>query len=91
MSSLSHQVAVNNSEFLVFPQAQLFFQGIDHNLIDAHPLFTRLFLQFFIKGILEPSSAVPLGAILQGKVDVAGKKAGIILSGGNLDLGTLPF
>lgn len=44
-----------------------------------------------MKIIIEPSSAVPLGAILEGKVDVAGKKAGIILSGGNLDLGNLPF
>jgi threonine dehydratase len=44
-----------------------------------------------MKVIIEPSSAVPLGAILEGKVDVAGKRAGIILSGGNLDLGTLPF
>jgi len=44
-----------------------------------------------MKIIIEPSSAVPLGAILEGKVDVAGKKVGIILSGGNLDLGKLPF
>jgi len=44
-----------------------------------------------MKIIVEPSSAVPLGAILQGKIDVAGKKTGIIVSGGNLDLGKLPF
>jgi threonine dehydratase len=44
-----------------------------------------------MKIIIEPSSAVPLGAVLEGKVDVAGKKAGIILSGGNLDLANLPF
>jgi len=44
-----------------------------------------------MKIIIEPSSAVPLAAILEGKVDVAGKKTGIILSGGNLDLGKLPF
>jgi threonine dehydratase len=44
-----------------------------------------------MKIIIEPSSAVPLAAILEGKVDVAGKKVGIILSGGNLDLGKLPF
>lgn len=34
-----------------------------------------------MKIIIEPSSAVPLGAILEGKVDVAGVKTGIILSG----------
>ena len=44
-----------------------------------------------MKIIIEPSSAVPLGAILEGKVDVKGKKTGIILSGGNLDLGKLPW
>ncbi len=44
-----------------------------------------------MKIIIEPSSAVPLAAILENKVDVAGKKVGIILSGGNVDLGKLPF
>ncbi|MDX8341334.1 pyridoxal-phosphate dependent enzyme [Draconibacterium sp. IB214405] len=44
-----------------------------------------------MKIITEPSSAVPLAAILEKKVDVQGKKVGIILSGGNLDLGKLPF
>jgi threonine dehydratase len=44
-----------------------------------------------MKIIIEPSSAVPLAAILEGKLNVSGKKVGIILSGGNLDLGKLPF
>ena len=44
-----------------------------------------------MKIIIESSSAVPLAAILEGKVDVRNKKVGIILSGGNLDLGKLPF
>ncbi len=44
-----------------------------------------------MKIIIEPSSAVPLAAILEGKVNVQNKKTGIILSGGNLDLGKLPF
>ena len=44
-----------------------------------------------MKIIVEPSSAVPLAAILENKVDVAGKKVGIILSGGNVDLEHLPF
>ncbi len=44
-----------------------------------------------MKIIIEPSSAVPLAAILEGKVDIKNKKVGIILSGGNLDLGKLPF
>ena len=44
-----------------------------------------------MKIIVEPSSAVPLAAILENKVDVKDKKVGIILSGGNVDLGKLPF
>lgn len=44
-----------------------------------------------MKIIIEPSSAVPLAAILENKIDVKGKRIGIILSGGNVDLGKLPF
>ncbi len=44
-----------------------------------------------MKIIIEPSSAVPLAAILEEKVNIQNKKTGIILSGGNLDLGRLPF
>ncbi len=44
-----------------------------------------------MKIIIEPSAAVPLAAILENKVDVNGKKVGIILSGGNVDLENLPF
>ncbi|MFA5328451.1 MAG: pyridoxal-phosphate dependent enzyme [Prolixibacteraceae bacterium] len=44
-----------------------------------------------MKIIIEPSSAVPLAAILEKKADVKGKRIGIILSGGNVDLGKLPF
>lgn len=44
-----------------------------------------------MKIIIEPSSALPLAAILENKIDIQNKKVGIILSGGNLDLGKLPF
>lgn len=44
-----------------------------------------------MKIIIEPSSAVPLAALLEKKIDVSGKKIGIIISGGNVDLGKLPF
>lgn len=44
-----------------------------------------------MKIIIEPSSAVPLAAILEYKIDVRNKKTGIILSGGNVDLQKLPF
>ncbi|MGV8140048.1 MAG: pyridoxal-phosphate dependent enzyme [Mangrovibacterium sp.] len=44
-----------------------------------------------MKTVIEPSSAVPLAAIIENKVDVGNKKTGIILSGGNVDLEKLPF
>jgi threonine dehydratase len=44
-----------------------------------------------MKIIIEPSCAVPLAAVLQNPEVFAGKKVGIILSGGNVDLRELPF
>jgi threonine dehydratase len=44
-----------------------------------------------LKIVIEPSSAVPLAAILEGKLQVAGKSVGVILSGGNVDLDKLPW
>ena len=44
-----------------------------------------------MKIIVEPSAAVPLGALLSRSVDVRGKRVAIILSGGNVDLARLPF
>ncbi len=41
--------------------------------------------------IIEPSAAVPLAAVLEGLIDVQGKRTGIIFSGGNLDLERLPW
>jgi threonine dehydratase len=49
------------------------------------------FVWEILKIVIEPSSAVPLAAILDGKVPVAGKSVGIILSGGNVDLDNLPW
>ena len=44
-----------------------------------------------MKIIVEPSSAVPLAVILENREKFAGKKVGIILSGGNVELSKLPF
>nr|WP_298929555.1 pyridoxal-phosphate dependent enzyme [uncultured Allomuricauda sp.] len=44
-----------------------------------------------LKIICEPSCAVALAAILNEKEQFAGKKIGVILSGGNVDLNNLPF
>lgn len=44
-----------------------------------------------MKIIIEPSSAVPLAALLELEMGWQGKRIGIILSGGNVDLSSLPF
>ena len=44
-----------------------------------------------MKIIVEPSGAVPLGAVFSRQEEMAGKRIGLILSGGNVDLGHLPW
>ncbi|MFD2522677.1 threonine ammonia-lyase [Emticicia soli] len=44
-----------------------------------------------LKIVVEPSSAVPFAALLKDKKRFEGKRVGIILTGGNVDLGKLPF
>ena len=44
-----------------------------------------------MKIVVEPSAAVPYAAILDGRVDTGGRRIGIILTGGNVDLEALPW
>lgn len=44
-----------------------------------------------MKIIIEPSSAVAVAAMLKHKEEFAGKKTGVILTGGNVQLNHLPF
>ena len=44
-----------------------------------------------MKIVIEPSSAVPLAAILRNRDVFAGKKVGVIVTGGNVDLSKLPW
>lgn len=44
-----------------------------------------------MKIIVEPSSAVPLAALLQARQAIAGRRVGVILTGGNVDLDALPW
>jgi threonine dehydratase len=48
-------------------------------------LFERL------KVVVEPSGAIGLAAVLARPERFAGKRVGVILSGGNVDLDSLPF
>lgn len=44
-----------------------------------------------MKIVIEPSAAVPYAAIAEHIIDVKGKRVGIILTGGNVDLDALPW
>lgn len=44
-----------------------------------------------MKIIIEPSAAVGLAVLLERKIDLTGNRVGVILSGGNVDLGNLPW
>jgi threonine dehydratase len=44
-----------------------------------------------MKILIEPSAAVPLAAVLEGGFEARGRRIGIILSGGNMDLDSLPW
>lgn len=44
-----------------------------------------------LKIVIEPSCSVPFAALLKEKAHFKGKRVGIILSGGNVDLSKLPF
>jgi threonine dehydratase len=44
-----------------------------------------------VKIIIEPSATVAVGVLWEKKIDLSGLKVGVILSGGNVDLGKLPW
>lgn len=53
---------------------------------DAEISAAILLLMERTKQIVEPAGATPLAAVLNGKVDIAGKKVVCVLSGGNIDV-----
>lgn len=44
-----------------------------------------------MKIVVEPSAAVPLASLVEDRIDVRGRRVGIVLSGGNADLDRLPW
>ena len=44
-----------------------------------------------MKIVIEPSAAVPYAPIMENKIGIRGKRVGIILTGGNVDLDALPW
>ncbi|WP_436514594.1 threonine ammonia-lyase [Ekhidna sp. To15] len=58
----------------------------EEEIIDAMKLIWER-----MKIVIEPSCAVPFAAILKNKSAFEGKRVGVILTGGNVDLTKLPF
>jgi len=73
-----------------FPIIQEFVDGIitvtETEIIEAMKMVWER-----MKIIAEPSSVITLGALLKSKDKFSGKKVGLILSGGNVDLNQLPW
>jgi threonine dehydratase len=44
-----------------------------------------------MKIVIEPSAAVPYAAVLEERIDLRGKRVGLIVTGGNVDLDGLPW
>lgn len=57
---------------------------------DAETLAAMRLVWERLKVVIEPSCAVPLAAVLRYRERFAGRRVGIILSGGNVDLDALP-
>ncbi len=62
------------------------FTASEQEIIDAMRLIWKR-----MKIVMEPSSAVPLATILKNPEVFAGKRVGVIITGGNVDLDALPW
>ncbi len=62
------------------------FTASDQEIIDAMKLTWK-----FLRVVMEPSSAVPLATILKNPEVFKGKRVGVIITGGNVDLDKLPW
>lgn len=58
---------------------------------DAEVLAAMRLLWERLKQVVEPSSATVLAAMLRHRARFAGRRVGVVLTGGNVDLGALPF
>jgi threonine dehydratase len=72
-----HFVSTHVSDILTVSESEI---------VDAMKLIWKR-----MKIVMEPSSAVPLASILKNKDTFAGKRVGVIITGGNVDLDALPW
>jgi threonine dehydratase len=68
-------------------------RGVDQIATVSEPAIVEAMRALWeaLKIIVEPSSAVAYAAVRDGRIDVAGRRVGIILTGGNVDLDKLPW
>jgi threonine dehydratase len=68
-------------------------RGVDEIATVSEPAIVEAMRALWeaLKMVVEPSAAVAYAAVREGEVDVAGRRAGIILTGGNVDLDRLPW
>jgi threonine dehydratase len=62
------------------------FTASEQEIIDAMKITWK-----YLRVVMEPSSAVPLATILKNPDTFKGKRVGIIITGGNVDLDALPW
>ncbi len=70
---------------LTFPVIQRHVQAI-HTVTDEQLIATMRFFAERMKMVVEPTGCLAAAAALQGVLDLRGRRVGIILSGGNVDL-----
>jgi threonine dehydratase len=75
---------------LTFPIIQQHVEGI-WTVSEAAIISAMRFVWERAKIVIEPSAAVSVAAVREGKVKLAGMRIGVILSGGNVDLDRLPW
>jgi threonine dehydratase len=68
-------------------------QNVDGILVSEEAIIIRAMRSIWqtLKIIVEPSSCPPLAAILENPAEFRGKRVGVILTGGNVDLEKLPW
>ena len=62
-----------------------------HTASDAEIIEAMKLTWKHLRVVMEPSSAVPLAVILKNRAAFAGKRVGVIITGGNVDLDRLPW
>ncbi|CAO3428431.1 threo-3-hydroxy-L-aspartate ammonia-lyase [Azospirillum doebereinerae] len=70
---------------LTFPVLRRLVDGIE-TVSDADLVEAMRFLAARLKLVVEPTGGLALAAVLSGRIDVRGKRVGIVVTGGNVDL-----